>query len=469
MRNISRIIYTGVLAGLLLSTGGCTKLVKIPEPQNTITSAETFANVANANAAVAGIYYDMMSKSYMAGSLSADAGMSADDLQHFFTVDLFEENALFPKAGYSDGYWNVPFYNIYQVNSVLEGLQASTSLPQATVSQLTGEAKFLRAFFNFYLVNLFGDVPLVLTTSYANNSLKSRTPAEQVYRQIIDDLKDAKQRLPKDYSSSNGERIRANYWAATALLARTYLYMNKWDSAESQATEVINNTADFGLVTDLNAVFLKNSTEAILQLQRGFNIGLGTASTIEGYLFVPPDTLTPPNYNLTTYLLNTFEPGDQRRENWVGVVKISDGSTLYIIYYPYKYKIRMADAGNVTEYTMLLRLGEQYLIRAEARAHQNANLQGALEDLDVIRRRAGLPDLPGSLNQAQVLDAVAQERRVELFAEFGHRWLDLKRTNKVNEVLSPIKPLWKPTASLYPLPYQEVQTDPNLTQNPGYN
>ena len=124
----------------------------------------------------------------------------------------------------------------------------------------------------------------------------------------------------------------------------------------------------------------------------------------------------------------------------------------------------------VTEYYTVLRLAEQYLIRAEARAQQKINLPGAISDLNLIRNRAGLDSLSPTLNQQQVMAAVAQERRVELFAEWGHRWLDLKRTGQISAVFNtiPYKSQYQPFQQLYPIPLGELQNDPNLRQNPGY-
>ena len=116
---------------------------------------------------------------------------------------------------------------------------------------------------------------------------------------------------------------------------------------------------------------------------------------------------------------------------------------------------------------MILRLAEQYLIRAEARAQQG-NLTGAIGDLNIIRERAGLPDLSTALTQDKVIAAVMQERRIELVSEWGQRWLDLKRTGQVDSVLSKIKPTWKINGQLYPIPQSELTNDPNLVQNPGY-
>src|SRR5258706_7115947 len=165
---------------------------------------------------------------------------------------------------------------------------------------MTGEAKFLRAFCYFYLVNLFGDVPLLTTTDFASNSIAPRTPVNQVYDQIIADLKQAVNILPFDYSNTNGERIRATKWAASALLARVYLYTGKYADAETQATLVINNPA-YNLVTisPSNNGFQKNNSEAILQLQSNNSTTNWPYATREAYDFVPVNNTVSPNYYLT--------------------------------------------------------------------------------------------------------------------------------------------------------------------------
>ncbi|HSC37594.1 MAG TPA: RagB/SusD family nutrient uptake outer membrane protein, partial [Chitinophagaceae bacterium] len=95
----------------------------------------------------------------------------------------------------------------------------------------------------------------------------------------------------------------------------------------------------------------------------------------------------------------------------------------------------------------------------------------AISDLNVLRSRAGITALPASLTTPQVVAAVARERQVELFAEWGHRWLDLKRTGQAHPVLSAIagKQPWAGDYQLlYPIPLAEIQADPLLVQNPGY-
>jgi hypothetical protein len=180
----------------------------------------------------------------------------------------------------------------------------------------------------------------------------------------------------------------------------------------------------------------------------------------------------------SSQLMASFEPGDQRRYTWINTVSV-DAKT-----YPYfaKYKAKTG-SGSVTEYSIVLRLAEQYLIRAEARNEQG-NMSGAISDLNVLRTRSRaevtadipnpLPDLSSSLTQEQIRDHILWERRVELFAEGGHRWLDLKRLNKVNEVMTTVTPskgggAWTAYKALYPIPLADILSSPVLKQNPGYN
>ncbi len=119
---------------------------------------------------------------------------------------------------------------------------------------------------------------------------------------------------------------------------------------------------------------------------------------------------------------------DKRLANWTGFRKLSSGAT---VYFPYKYKVRTNTSGALTEYSMVMRLAEQFLIRAEARIQQD-KLDDGRADLDSVRIRAGLLPLPVNLDKDALLLAVEQERKVELFVEWGHRWFDLKRTGRAD-------------------------------------
>ncbi|MDR1455264.1 MAG: RagB/SusD family nutrient uptake outer membrane protein, partial [Tannerella sp.] len=136
--------------------------------------------------------------------------------------------------------------------------------------------------------------------------------------------------------------------------------------------------------------------------------------------------------------------------------------------HPYKYHRTAAASAGAAEDFVSLRLTEQYLIRAEARAQQD-KLAEATDDVNIIRRRAGLNDLPESLSKAGVLLAVERERRHEFFAEECHRWWDLIRTGRADDVLGafPDKK-WTPHKALLPIPQRELDINSRITQNSGY-
>ncbi|HEY0176151.1 MAG TPA: RagB/SusD family nutrient uptake outer membrane protein, partial [Pedobacter sp.] len=323
-------------------------------------------------------------------------------------------------------------------------------------NQAIAEARFMRAFCYFYLINLYGDVPLVLSTNVNQNSTLGRTPAADVYTQIVADLKFAQSTLPGDYSISPGTRTRANKWIAAAMLAKVDLYMGNWAGAEAQATAVISNTSLFSLQTDLSKVFTPSNTEAIWQLYND-----PTGYTLYAYTVLPNPVSKIPTYILTPSLTSAFEGGDARKTNWTSTVLYN--GTLYT--YPAKYK--NVTTGANAEYYTLFRLAELYLIRAEARAQQN-NITGAQTDVSIIRNRAGLGNTTAA-DKTTLLLAIEQERRIELNCEGGNRWLDLKRTGRVNTVIGALKPtFWNPNAALYPIPSAQITANANLRQNPGY-
>lgn len=451
-----------ILLVLLFVFVSCRKSLQVSGPINQITSDNVFANDETATAAVTGLYSQMQPTLlfFSCGGTTVYTGLMADEFYKTNTINNeemeFEQNEL--KATNSivfQNFWLRAYQHIYQVNVCIERLEAANGVSSTVNKQLLGEALFARAFLHFYLSAYFGDVPLLTKSSYEANAQEGRKPIAEVTAQIISDLQRAKDLLVADYPT-NG-RVRPNKWTACALLARVYLYEQKWSEAETEASLVILS-GSYSLLTNLSEVFLGNSNETIWQLmpvEPGFNV------TEARYLIPTAATTSRPNFPLTSLLVNAFEANDLRKTNWVATKTVSG----QLFNYPFKYKIRNIGLP-VTEYYMVFRYAEQLLIRAEARAQQNKISEG-LSDLNVIRTRAGL--LSSSANdKTSLLNAIEQERRVELFAEWGHRWFDIKRTGKSTQVLSPLKPGWQPTDILFPIPQSELLKNPKLTQNPGY-
>jgi len=431
--------------------------VEVPSPTNQLDINRVFTDDKTATAAVIGMYSDMEFNSSISAYLTLLPALSADELTST-TSDKgyldFASNTYMPDNPYAAAIWAIYSY-VYQANSCIQGIQKSRGLSPKTKNQLLGEALFSRSFCYFYLVNLFGDVPLVTSTDYRINDTVSRTASLKVYQQIISDLLYAQTLLSSDYPT--GERVRPNLWTATSLLSRAYLYTNKWAEAEVQASSVINSGL-YSLSAAPDEVFLNNSSETIWQLMPVNPY----SNTQEAALLIPGSTTQIPTYPLTNDLVNAFEPGDNRITAWAANTDI--GGEVY--YYPYKYKI--PGGSPASEYHIVFRLAEQYLIRAEARIQQS-KIPGAITDLNMIRDRARLTPLSTSMTQDQAAAALQQERRIELFAEFGHRWLDLRRTNKVDPVIGALKPAtWRLDAALWPVPQVQRSANPFLTQNKGY-
>ncbi|MCX2584322.1 RagB/SusD family nutrient uptake outer membrane protein [Pedobacter sp. MR22-3] len=457
-KTFQKLIYKAMIVGTVLTVSSCSKFVELGAPPTQILFEDAFKTDASANSAILGIY--SLSSAANNGFLTHALfypGISGDDLQYNGTdanVQEFAKNALLNTNGFVNTTWSTTYNLIKNANNAISGLNASTTLTPATKSQLLGEAKFLRAFFYFELVNNFGDVPLPLKDDYSafENAVLPRTPAAQVYAQIVKDLTEAQAALPAAYVGTF--RGRANKHAASALLARVFLYQKDYLNAEAQASSVIGSGTYSLPGPDVS--FINNSNEIIWQ------IGNATGVSVLGSSYVTLATVIP-NYTLSEATYQSFESAtDLRRTNWVTPKTIS-GKTYYGIS---KFKV---GSGTGNEYNVALRFAEQYLIRAEARAQQN-NLSGAKTDLDAVRTRAGLAGVSATLTQAQMLTAIEQERKVELFGEWGHRWFDLKRTDRANAVLGALRPTtWKTTSVLYPVPQAQIIINTNLTQNPGYN
>ncbi|AEW01014.1 hypothetical protein A4D02_13740 [Niastella koreensis] len=462
----------------------CKKSIVVETPQVSVNEENVYKTDATAIAVLTAVYSKMVNEGLFTGraGISLLPGLSADELS---LAGVVTDNRLIayyrnqlrtsPNESFGTELWEGTFYYIFICNAAIEGLNNSGSLSSYVKKQLLGEAKFMRAFFYFYLASFYSDVPLVLTTNPAINAALPRSPVKQVYQQVIADLKDAKDLLSENYLNKDlqnytgvPERVRPTKWAASALLARTYLYMTDYTNAEVEANRVITNTALFSLPTVINSVFLKNSSEAIWQLQPVQN----GRNTEDAFTFILPPTGPNVSVNpvsLSPQLLNSFELGDLRRKgkNWIDSVIVSGN----IYYFPSKYKATIS-AGATSEYLMVFRLAEQLLIRAEARVQLN-KLGEAEDDLNMIRRRAGLQNTSAN-DKVTLLAAILKERQVELFVEWGHRWLDLKRSGNLDFIMGVVTPLkanggkWQSYQAYYPIYYNDILMDPNLSQNSGY-
>lgn len=472
---------------MLCFSTGCKKFIEVPAPITSTNTDIVFSDDAQAASVVTALLAQISESHTSAnggiGSVSIITDLSADNLSlatSAFAVNdayaQYYQNHLNPLYTYQQGvqsFWQKMYPMIYTVNSTINGLNKSDKVTAAVKKRLLGEAYFLRAFFYFYLVNFYGDVPLVLDIDYKVNSVIARSSSSGVYNQIIADLNQSLELMDDRYVNSDVttttvERIRPNKQTVYALLARTQLYLKKYSQAETAATDIINQSSLYSVNIPLNTVFLKNSQETIWALQ-SVNSGY---NTYEGDLFKL--TAAGPVYPRALYasssFYRSFEDGDQRKSIWLDSVKV--GTQVFPFASKYKVSGGNYNSGSLTEYEIVFRIAEQYLIRAEARNEQG-NTAGAKSDLNAVRNRAGLGNTTAN-TQSELRDAILKERRVELFTEWGHRWLDLKRSGTIDAVMQIATPLkgggtWNSTKALYPVPISDIRYNRNLTQNPGYS
>lgn len=461
MKKIYPYIKSGAVLLLLLTLtiSGCKKFVETSGPVDSVTSGDAFATDDKTASVIRGLYGTMVKTSNFAfgGSMSISLGLSSDELATTAPTNPYNEffiNQISSRNSSLSGSLWAPLYNIvYAANQVIENVPLSAGMTQGGKVRALAEARFIRAVCLFYLTNMFGDVPMPLTTDYTVNAKISKTPAAEVYQQIITDLAFAEANLGIAYP--NTTRIRANRYAATAMLARVYLYSRNWNEAAAAATRVIeakdaSNNLLYELTQNLDNVFLLNSREVIMHiLAPSTNL-----FTWEGFAFVPSSATANPAYQATDKLLMSFSADDQRRTKWL--------ATQLGYPYPNKYKLRTGSGTAKNEAGLaFLRLGEIYLIRAEARA-ELGDIPNAVADLEKTRKRAGLlTSLNVNMTKANFVTELANERFRELFAELGHRWLDLKRWEIADAVLA-TKPNWTPAAKFFPIPFDDITANPNL-------
>jgi hypothetical protein len=462
----------------------CKKFIETDPPVTSTNAEIIYEDNNSAISVLTGIYANMSGyNSIFSGNIGMSllCGLSADEFTLYDGVSdqkywAYYTNTLVSTSNqnYGSEAWTTLYNFVYTCNSAIDGLTNAQKLTPIVKSQLLGEARFMRAFFYFYLTSLYGNVPLALSTDPFINAQLPRSGVSNIYEQIESDLTASTSLLSDHYvdatlEKNSSERVRPTKWAALTLLARFYLYTSQYEKAKTTATSVINEQGLFNLPS-LNETFLANSPEAIWQLQP---VRLGR-NTEDAFTFIIPSTgpsdVTDPGTGnpawLSDNLLNSFEANDQRLTNWVSQITV-DGITYS---FPFKYKSATLD-DPITEYLTVFRLAELYLVRAEAFAQLN-DIESAQADLNMIRNRAGLPDATAT-GKEELLAKISQERQVELFTEWGHRWFDLKRTQTINTIMPPITSIkggqWQSTDQLYPLPYGDIQKNPKLIQNDGYN
>ncbi len=354
--------------------------------------------------------------------------------------------------------WINLYNTIYLSNFILEKLPEVSGVSAADRNRVMGTAYFLRGYSYFLAAYTYGDVPMVLTTSIETNRNIPRTSKAEILQLVLEDYNNALGKLP---TTTTNAGYASNY-AVIAALAKFHLYAGDWAKAESSASQIISSNA-----YPLDSAFAKVvtsdfPTESIFEVAYTITDDPGT-DDIQGLnsLFVGRREIIPSNQAVIA--LASTESGTRFSSIKFNSDNLSGTDNGWSV-----AKYGTPDEDNNNE--IVFRLGEIYLIRAEARAQQGkvTGTNSAQEDINVLRKRAKAPRIT-SASQSQMIRLVEEERRYELAFE-GHRWYDLVRTGRVNQVMPAFNSNWKATYNVWPIPQREIQNNPSLSdnQNPGY-
>jgi hypothetical protein len=382
--------------------------------------------------------------------------------------------------------WQQLYYGINRANIAIDNIPA-IQMDTVLRARLIRESKFIRALLYFDLVRLYGDVPLVLhnpNSTNIDNLLIARTPTNDVYTQIISDLKDATN-LPKTYGSA--DLGRATSGAAHTLLAKVYLTRQGWTDALTELNTVINGGYGYALFPNYYDAFqkaTKNGEEHIFSVQ--FETNLGEANSVQdlSQSFTSFNTGTfPIDIPADSSVYKLFSANDTRRAVtfYSSVYNAATGQTVVFNnpYAPYFNKFVDYSLSPLSSQTQsginypVLRYADVLLMQAEALNEINGGpTSDAYTAINQVRTRAHIANLTTGLNQSDFRDSVFLERRKEFIQE-GHRWFDLVRQGGTVLVDAlhkiPVKSAASAKNTLFPIPLVEIQINSKLTQNPGYN
>lgn len=459
MRSFKYIVF----AMVLMMLAGCSQDFLDVKPKSFLSGSGYFQGVDHLTEAVNGVYSPL--DGLYTGSMWALCEMRSDNTSYQyntgdrsgFNQEQIDEFREVDDNNFVYSFFNASYNGIARANTLLDNLQGNTSVSDSLISLITGQAEFLRAFYYFNLVRLFGDVPLVLhqVTSPAEAfSGAERKPASDIYQAIVTDLQDAVKRLPASYTNG-ADKGRVTRGAAETILAKVYMVQKKYDDAATLLEDV--RTLDYTLLPDYAAVFdpaNKNNAESIFEIQykegtpgtpsnfiytfAPYNAG----SSITGY---PLYTGAGSGWNIPTEdMVSAYEAGDKRKDASINFT-FTDPNTGKVVPFikkywhpPYQQPQQTSDDFIVTRYSDAL------LMLAECLNEKGFVADGeAFDLLNQVRGRAGLsPKSTTSANPALRVtsqdafrQAIIQERRVELAFE-DHRWFDLLRTGKATDVMA---------------------------------
>ena len=437
------------------------------------------------------------------GDVASDDAAKGGDPGDQADIGLIDEFQIFPSNGPVESQWGELYEGIYRCNQVLARVPA-INMNEATRNRILGEARFLRALYYFYLVNIYGPVPMLLEAKNADQLQITQSPVATIYEQAIEpDLQEAIKNLPTTYTGADVGR--ATKGAATALLAKAYLYEKKWQLAATTAAQVqtIGNYALLPVFMQNFDQAHKNSSESIFAVQHlsgqvpftgnRLNQWFAPRQGENGYFFNAPTTSFVGEFEKTS--VGVFDPRldytvGRSGQKWVNGEAFDPAwsSTGYLTkkHEQPLSEIPASTKGDGNLNYVVIRYADVLLWQAEALNELNRPAE-ALPLLNQVRKRAResylndatlstpgsatavatvpaglLPDVTTTV-QSSLRDAIYHERRVELGQEF-HRFFDLMRWGKeyAERALRDKTNFKYETNRYFPIPQSERDTNKAL-------
>lgn len=459
MEKNNRYRYSGVrqLFCMLLMVAlfvSCKNFLEV-EPKEAIDEKLAITNAASLQTAIRGAYRALGDNSYY-GEGYVNLGFVPGGDVIYNVADNLSNLNFRADVGDFGNVWLGIYNTINITNNIIQAVPTiqDVNLSDEQRNQVLGEAHFIRALAYFDLARGWGGVPIkqVPTTDVGEDLGIARSTLEDTYAFVLEELNRSEELLPETVN-----RIRATKYTVWALKARFFLYNQRWSEAEAYASKVLDLSSQYQLTKPFSSWFLNGvvqTTESIFELAysaqnpSGLRTRMSLLSRGGEYRYRPGDAVvntlrSPQTGGARVALLDSATQGG---------VKQYAGALYY--------------RSPATDPSYVLRLAEQYLIRAEARVHIGA-LDAAVADINAVRSRANLPATT-AIGEDSLLEDILEERRLEFLWE-AHRYFDLTRTGKLKEKIEELKPNLNIQShlNLFPIPIDEVILG-GLTQNPNY-
>ncbi len=484
---------------LLIAGTSCKKFLE-EQPNGILTPDNYYNNAEQIRAAVNGAYLGLNSPFATNIGVAVSSVFSLEYITGYTQRPRpsgYEDNQFLQLTGIDQAnstlqtFWTASYYPIENCNSVIANVSKSDVIGQAAKDNFLAEAYFLRAYYYFQLVRLYGRVPLKTTpTVNLDNTQLERASVEEIYAQIVSDLTTA-ENAPLPWTDKTGHVSKG---AIKSLLSKVYITMaghplNKgteyYQKAYDKAKEVITSGqfALFNNYSDLRSPANANSGEHIFMIQHDEN----TISNIMHFTMMPFPELPisiQPSYSgamaPAKEFYNSYQAGDQRVKEqnfyYTEHAKYGDASTIIKLPMPYIYKYWNDQAevsGRDGSNFPLIRYADILLICAEAKANTDGGSTSDATALDAYNKVHQRAFPATAANTSVSLDDVLKERYWELAYEF-QTWYDMLRTqkafdvanNKIVDLIGYKAPIhtrpFREADLLWPIPLSEVQKNPNL-------